>query len=126
MTVQPRLVPPLAHGAAPGAPSATPPSGVSGVVSQLGVRHDQGIDAASAGVGLMPVFQPVVSLPDEQVVGFEALARWPLFSTMNATNVFSFANASRQTEALDRQCIDAAARAALEFELPRDSLLLIN
>ncbi len=124
MTVHPRLVPPLEHAAPPG--PTPPPPGASGVVSQLGVRPDQGIDAASAGVGLMPVFQPVVSLPDEQVVGFEALARWPLFSTMNATNVFSFANASRQTEALDRQCIDAAARAALEFELPQDSLLLIN
>jgi EAL domain-containing protein (putative c-di-GMP-specific phosphodiesterase class I) len=74
----------------------------------------------------MPVFQPVVSLPDERVVGFEALARWPMFATMTATNVFSFANASRQADVLDQQCIDAAVRTAVHSELPRGSLLLIN
>jgi EAL domain-containing protein (putative c-di-GMP-specific phosphodiesterase class I) len=97
-----------------------------GVVTQLGFRPDQGIDAASAGVGLMAAFQPVVSLPDERVVGVEALARWPMFTTMTATNVFSFANASRQADLLDQQCIDAAVRAAVHSELPRSSLLLIN
>ncbi|MBP1819186.1 EAL domain-containing protein [Mycobacterium sp. OAE908] len=103
-----------------------PDSRPRGVVTQLGFRSDQGIDAASAGVGLMPVFQPVVSLPDERVVGFEALARWPMFATMTASNVFSFANASRQADILDQQCIDAAVRAALHSALPRGSLLLIN
>jgi EAL domain-containing protein (putative c-di-GMP-specific phosphodiesterase class I) len=120
VTVQPRLVPPV-EGHLPEAGATR-----RGVVTQLGFRPDQGIDAASAGVGLTPVFQPVVSLPDERVVGFEALARWPMFSTMTATNVFSFANASRQADVLDQQCIDAAVRAAVESELPRDSLLLIN
>jgi len=84
------------------------------------------MDAASSGVGRMPVFQPVVSLPDEHVVGFEALARWPMFTSMTASNVFSFANVSRQTEVLDRHCIDAAVRAALDSDLPPGSLLLIN
>ncbi|HEY6648537.1 MAG TPA: EAL domain-containing protein [Mycobacterium sp.] len=96
------------------------------VVRELGFRPDQGIDAVSAGVGLTPWFQPVVSLPGEQVVGFEALARWPTFVTMTAHNVFSFANRSRHADALDQQCIDAAVHAALDSELPRDSLLLIN
>jgi len=122
VTVQPRLVPPLDEAPRPSVPDARP----RGVVTQLGFRSDQGIDAASAGVGLMPVFQPVVSLPDERVVGFEALARWPMFATMTATNVFSFANASRQADILDQQCIDAAVRAALHSALPRGSLLLIN
>ena len=43
-----------------------------GLVTQLGYRPHASIDAAAAGVGLIPMFQPVVSLPDEQVVGFEA------------------------------------------------------
>src|ERR1700754_5067680 len=105
-----------------------PESGAThrGLVGQLGFRPDQGIDAASAGVGLMPVFQPVVSLPDERVVGFEALARWPMFVTVKPQNVFSFANATRRTDVLDQQCIDGAVRAALRAELPEDSLLLIN
>jgi EAL domain-containing protein (putative c-di-GMP-specific phosphodiesterase class I) len=96
------------------------------VVTEVGFRRDQGLDAATAGVGLMPVFQPVVSLPDERVVGFEALSRWPTFGTMTPQNVFSFANVSRQADALERQCIEAAARAALGSELPRNSVLLIN
>jgi EAL domain-containing protein (putative c-di-GMP-specific phosphodiesterase class I) len=97
-----------------------------GLVTQLGFRPDQGIDAASAGVGLMPVFQPVVALPDERVVGFEALARWPMFVTVTPQNVFSFANASRRADALDQQCVDAAVRAALGADMPKNSLLLIN
>jgi predicted signal transduction protein with EAL and GGDEF domain len=40
--------------------------------------------------------------------------------------VFSFANRSRHADVLDQQCIDAAVHAALDSELPRDSLLLIN
>jgi EAL domain-containing protein (putative c-di-GMP-specific phosphodiesterase class I) len=45
---------------------------------------------------------------------------------MTATNVFSFANASRQADVLDKQCIEAAVRAALDSELAQNSLLLIN
>ena len=65
-----------------------PESGATqrGLVTQLGFRPDQGIDAASAGVGLMPVFQPVMALPDERVVGYEALARWPMFVTVTAAS----------------------------------------
>ena len=43
------------------------------------------LDAAVAGDGLELVFQPIVSLPDEAVVGFEALARWDQFDDPNAT-----------------------------------------
>jgi sensor c-di-GMP phosphodiesterase-like protein len=32
---------------------------------------------AVEGVGLEPLYQPIVSLPAEVIVGFEALARWP-------------------------------------------------
>jgi len=66
------------------------------------------------------------SLSDERVVAFEALSRWPMFATMTPQNVFSFANVSQQADALDHQCIESAARAALASELPRNSLLLIN
>ena len=122
MTIRPHLVPP--------APDDPPPAGSTptyeGLVSQLGFRADAGVDAASAGVGLVPMFQPVVSLPDERVIGFEALARWPMFDTVTAQNVFSFANASQRADVLDQQCIDAAARTALDAAMPRGSVLLIN
>lgn len=122
MTVHPRLAPPPRE--RPNWPDAL--RSHEGLISQLGFRPDAGIDAASEGVGLMPVFQPVVSLPDEQVVGFEALTRWPTFIAVTPQNVFSFANASKRAAVLDQKCIDAAARAALAAELPYGSLLLIN
>lgn len=119
---RPHLVPPATEFSP--RPAPTPPS--QGLISQLGYRADSGVDAASTGVGLMPMFQPVVSLPDEGVVGFEALARWPVFASVTPQNVFSFATASRRADELDRQCIDAAAQAALDAEMPRGSMLLIN
>lgn len=97
-----------------------------GLVTQLGYRPETGIDAAAAGVGLIPMFQPVVSLPDEQVVGFEALARWPKVNGATPENVFSFATAARRAGVLDQHCIEEAARTALRTEMPHGSLLLIN
>lgn len=126
---RPHLVPPAAdrpdHSDSRDNPPTPAPKG-EGLIGQLGFRPDTGVDAASTGVGLMPMFQPVVSLPDEGVVGFEALARWPVFASVTPQNVFSFANASRRADVLDRQCIDAAAQAALDAEMPRGSMLLIN
>jgi EAL domain-containing protein (putative c-di-GMP-specific phosphodiesterase class I) len=121
LTIRPRLVHPEDE---PNQPGSSPT--YEGLVSQLGFRPDADINAASAGVGLTPMFQPVVSLPDERVVGFEALARWPTLDAVAPQNVFSFANSSSQAEVLDRQCIEASVRTALEAEMPRGSLLLIN
>jgi EAL domain-containing protein (putative c-di-GMP-specific phosphodiesterase class I) len=118
----PRLVPPQPDG--PHDAEFTPT--YEGLVSRLGIRSDAGVDAASNGVGLVPMFQPVVSLPDQRVIGYEALARWPMFDTVTPQNVFSFANASRRADVLDQQCIDAAVRSALEAAAPRGSLLLVN
>jgi EAL domain-containing protein (putative c-di-GMP-specific phosphodiesterase class I) len=118
----PRLVPPDPEGS----PQADSTPTYEGLVSRLGVRSDPGVDAASNGVGLVPMFQPVVSLPDERVIGYEALARWPMFDTVTPQNVFSFANASRRADLLDQRCIDAAVRSALEAAMPRGSLLLVN
>lgn len=118
----PRLVPPEPDGPPPVASTPT----YEGLVSQLGIRSDARVDAASNGVGLVPMFQPVVSLPDERVIGYEALARWPLFDTVTPQNVFSFANASRRAGVLDQQCIDAAVRTALDAGMPHGSVLLIN
>jgi EAL domain-containing protein (putative c-di-GMP-specific phosphodiesterase class I) len=123
LSVQPHLVPAAQE---PDPDPLKSWSSRDGLVTQLGFRPDAGVDVASAGVGLMPVFQPVVSLPDERVVGFEALARWPTFVTMTPQNVFSFANASRRAGVLDQRCIDAAVRAALAAEMPQGTLLLIN
>jgi EAL domain-containing protein (putative c-di-GMP-specific phosphodiesterase class I) len=112
--------------AAQGNSRAGPGPRYQGLVSQHGYRPGASIDVAAAGVGLIQMFQPVVSLPDEQVVGFEALARWPKLAAVTPESVFSFATASNRADILDQHCIEEAARSALGTEMPRGSLLLIN
>jgi hypothetical protein len=51
VTVQPRLVPPAGEGLYRQEPGPS----LRGVVTELGFRRGQGIDAATAGVGLTPV-----------------------------------------------------------------------
>ena len=84
------------------------------------------VDAAVRGVGLAPAFQPIVSLPDGAVVGFEALARWPTLNGLNPQLVFARAKAAGRVDQLDQLCIDTAITSALEHRLGRESLLCIN
>ena len=72
------------------------------------------------------MFQPVVSLPDERVIGYEALARWPMFDTATPQNVFSFANASRRADVLDQHASTLPSGPELEAAMPRGRLLLVN
>ena len=83
------------------------------------------IDAAVRGVGLIPAFQPIVSLPDETVVGYEALARWsPNYP--DPQEVFARAKVTDSVDEIDRMCITCAIASALERELGHDVLLSIN
>lgn len=84
------------------------------------------LDAAVAGFGIAPLYQPIVSLADDQIVGFEALARWPGLADPSPQPVFAHAVATHQLERLDRACLDAAITVALDSGLPRGSLLLVN
>ncbi|MBO0679165.1 EAL domain-containing protein [Mycolicibacterium sp. S2-37] len=84
------------------------------------------LDAAVAGIGIVPAYQPIVSLVDGQVVGFEALARWPQLDDPSPQRVITHAVETGQLDRLDRACIDAAIRGALDSELPDGSLLLVN
>ncbi|MEW5811296.1 MAG: EAL domain-containing protein [Actinomycetota bacterium] len=84
------------------------------------------LTAAAAGVGLVPSFQQVVSLPDGAIVGYEALARWPALDGRGPTDVFAHATATGQLDALDEQCIHSAAREALDGAWRPGMLLLIN
>jgi EAL domain-containing protein (putative c-di-GMP-specific phosphodiesterase class I) len=84
------------------------------------------LDAAATGTGMVPAFQPIVSLPEENIVGFEALARWPELPNCEPEQVFNHAAATGALETLDRLCTDAAISMALDTHLRRGTLLCVN
>ncbi|MGB0961123.1 MAG: sensor domain-containing phosphodiesterase [Mycobacterium sp.] len=84
------------------------------------------LSAASAGRGLRSVFQPIVSLPDERIVGYEALSRWPGMNVGTPTAVFEHASRTGTADRLDQLCIDSAIDTALRGSLGRGAVLCIN
>lgn len=84
------------------------------------------IAAAARGVGLSPILQPIVMLPTGDVIGFEALARWPSLNSPCPTEVFASASEAGQLDDLDRMCVDAAIDTALARRLPPGTLLAVN
>ena len=72
------------------------------------------VDGAAAGIGLVPTFQPVVTLSDGKTVGYEALARWPSLAHLRPSVVFGRAAATGRLCQLDRACTTAALSAALQ------------
>lgn len=84
------------------------------------------IDTAAAGIGLVPMFQPIVSLADGTTVGYEVLARWPFLAQLRPSVVFERAAASGRIDRLDRACTAAGLTAALRAQLGPDHLLMIN
>jgi EAL domain-containing protein (putative c-di-GMP-specific phosphodiesterase class I) len=84
------------------------------------------LDRAVDGAGLESVFQPIVSLPDDTLVGFEALTRWPELSDPSPVDVFVHTSATGRVSLLNQLCVDSAINAALQAGLPRNTLLMIN
>jgi EAL domain-containing protein (putative c-di-GMP-specific phosphodiesterase class I) len=84
------------------------------------------LNAAVAGTGLTTVYQPIVLLPDRQVIGYEALARWPPLSNLRPQSVFAHAAAIGAVETLDRLCAESAFRGAIDQNLPAKCVLLVN
>ncbi|MBO0678678.1 EAL domain-containing protein [Mycolicibacterium sp. S2-37] len=81
---------------------------------------------AASGRGVVSAFQPVVRLPEERVVGYEALARWPELGDLAPQAVIAYAEAQGSLDALDRACIAAAVNGAVDQRLPDGILLLVN
>lgn len=71
-------------------------------------------------------FQPIVSLPGSEIVGYEALARWPRAGLPDPVSVFAHAARTQRLDSLDQACITAAVNAAFEIGLPRGSMLAVN
>jgi EAL domain-containing protein (putative c-di-GMP-specific phosphodiesterase class I)/DICT domain-containing protein len=78
------------------------------------------------GVGLRAVFQPIVSLPEGRVVGYEALARWPHLTGVPREDVFTDAVRTGRAAMLERHCIEAAIGGARAAGLAPGSTLFIN
>src|SRR5262249_46361218 len=84
------------------------------------------VDEAVAGHGLVSKFQPVVALPDRQIVGFEALARWPAIGRFSPMEVLLRAQRTDRLTQLDSSCIQSAISGALAGNSTPGMLLLIN
>ena len=89
-------------------------------------RHGSDLDAVIRS-GPTAVFQPIVDLPSGQPVAFEALARGPRGSALEApTAMFAAAQAQGRVAELARACCRAALRGAVEGGLRRPIGLFVN
>ncbi|WP_162232083.1 EAL domain-containing protein [Mycolicibacterium chubuense] len=84
------------------------------------------LDAAVDGVGLTSVFQPIVLLADESVVGFEVLTRWPQLDDPFPPDVFARAESTGRTEELEDRCIASAFRSAVAATMSPQCWLFVN
>ena len=84
------------------------------------------VEQAVLGKGLAMVFQPIVTLPDQTCIGYEALARWPALPECSPAVVFARAERAGSLDLLEVACIEAAAAAAFEGEYAPGMLLTIN
>ncbi|HMK92926.1 MAG TPA: EAL domain-containing protein [Thermoleophilia bacterium] len=83
------------------------------------------LDAVLADERITCVYQPVVSLADYSVLGYEVLARGPRQSQLHRPDVlFEVARDQGRVEELDRVCRVMAARGGAT--LPEDTLRFIN
>ena len=81
--------------------------------------------AVIAGQGLRTLFQPIVSLPAGQVVGYEALSRGPEGSTLETANAL-FGAGERFNLSLELELACARQAAKLALGLPEGRWLSIN
>ena len=89
-------------------------------------RSEVRLDSAATGAGMTPAYQPIVSLSDGAVVGFEALARWEGLAGCSPDRVFDHAYAIGTADVLDRACTESAIVTALRSGLTRGTLLCVN
>jgi len=74
---------------------------------------------------LTTLFQPIVGLPEQQVLGYEALSRGPSGSYLGpAENFFGFAERSGILGEVEHLCVELALERA--SRLPENAMLFIN
>ncbi|WP_050997287.1 MULTISPECIES: sensor domain-containing phosphodiesterase [Frankia] len=79
-----------------------------------------------AAGALVPSYQPLVDLESGEVVGYEALARWPGLGPVDPISAFAEAQAQGRLADLDWACRLAALRGALDVSLGNEQTLFIN
>ncbi|WP_415972267.1 EAL domain-containing protein [Rhodococcus sp. 077-4] len=90
------------------------------------IDHES-IDAILADPrSVRPVYQPIVDLSDGDVVGYEALARWPQHPLVDPAEVFEAAAARGIATEFDWTCRSAALDGALEANLTSRRSLFLN
>ncbi len=72
--------------------------------------HDQVLDETLSSGTLRTLFQPIIDLDSQAVVGFEALTRGPVGSPLeSAPALFGTADRCGRTAELDALCLSTAA-----------------
>jgi EAL domain-containing protein (putative c-di-GMP-specific phosphodiesterase class I) len=75
---------------------------------------------------LVPAFQPVINLYTGQLVGYEALARWPALSGVHPEGAFQAAAEAGRLAELDWACRLRSLEAALNADLGEVATLFVN
>lgn len=75
---------------------------------------------------IVPHFQPIVSLDDRSVVGYEALARWPDVPDARPDEVFAAARAQGMLADLDWRCRRAAIETAQRARIRKPLSVFVN
>jgi EAL domain-containing protein (putative c-di-GMP-specific phosphodiesterase class I)/DNA-binding response OmpR family regulator len=93
--------------------------------SEVQHRLSAEFERVISGAQITCVYQPIVSLDDYKVIGYELLARGPLQSELHRPDaLFEVARAENRVPELDRLCRMMAARGSAT--LPREYLRFIN